>query len=50
MRRETRSCKHKPDTRLLILEEATHFLTMEHPEIVRAEIERMAETARSELG
>jgi hypothetical protein len=28
----------------------THFMTMEHPEIARAEIERMAQTARSELG
>lgn len=40
----------QPGTRLLILEEATHFMTMEHPEIARAEIERMAQTARSELG
>ena len=41
--------QRQPDTRLLILEEASHFMTMEHPEISRAEIERMAETARSEL-
>ena len=40
----------QPDTRLLILEEATHFMTMERPEIARAEIERMAETVRSKLG
>jgi pimeloyl-ACP methyl ester carboxylesterase len=40
----------QPGTRLLILEEATHFMTMEHPEIARAEIERMAKTVRSKLG
>jgi len=40
----------QPRTRLLILEEASHFMTMEHPEIACAEIERMAETVRSELG
>jgi pimeloyl-ACP methyl ester carboxylesterase len=40
----------RPDTRLLILEDASHFMTMEHPEIARAEIERVAETVRSELG
>jgi pimeloyl-ACP methyl ester carboxylesterase len=42
--------QRQPGTRLLILEEASHFMTMEHPEIARAEIERMAQTARSELG
>jgi pimeloyl-ACP methyl ester carboxylesterase len=42
--------RRQPDTRLLILEEASHFITMEHPEIARAEIERMAQTVRSELG
>jgi pimeloyl-ACP methyl ester carboxylesterase len=36
--------KHKPDTRLLVLKDATHFLAMERPEIVREEIERMVET------
>jgi pimeloyl-ACP methyl ester carboxylesterase len=36
--------KHKPDTRLLVLEDATHFLAMERPEIVREEIERMTAT------
>ena len=39
----------KPDTRVLILEEASHFMTMERPEIACAEIERMAETVRSKL-
>ncbi len=42
--------QRQPGTRLLILEEASHFMTMEHPEIARAEIERMAQTVRSELG
>jgi pimeloyl-ACP methyl ester carboxylesterase len=42
--------QRQPDTRLLILEEASHFMTMEHPEITCAEIERMAQTVRSELG
>lgn len=41
--------RHQPRTRLLILEEASHFMTMEHPEIVRAEIERMADTVRSKF-
>jgi pimeloyl-ACP methyl ester carboxylesterase len=40
----------QPGTRLLILEEASHFMTMEHPEIARAEIEHMAQTVRSKLG
>jgi len=39
----------RPDTRLLILEEASHFMTMEHPEITQAEIEASAETVRSKL-
>ena len=42
--------QRQPETRLLILEESSHFMTMEHPEIARAEIERMAQTARSKLG
>jgi len=42
--------KMRPDTRLLILEDASHFMPMEHPEVARAEIERMAGAARSELG
>ena len=40
----------RPDARLLILEEASHFMTMEHPEVVQAEIEAVAETVRSKLG
>lgn len=39
----------QPETRLLILEKASHFMTMEQPEVCRAEIERMAETVGSEL-
>ncbi len=42
--------EHRPETRLLILEEASHFMTMERPEISRDEIERMAAQVRSELG
>ncbi|MFZ1866130.1 MAG: alpha/beta hydrolase [Polyangiales bacterium] len=42
--------KLRPETRLLVLEEVSHFMTMERPDIARAEIERMAEMARSELG
>jgi len=42
--------KLRPETRLLILEEVSHFMTMERPDIARAEIERMAELVRSELG
>jgi pimeloyl-ACP methyl ester carboxylesterase len=34
--------KRQPDTRLVVLDDATHFLAMEHPDIVRDEIERMA--------
>ncbi|MGB9339511.1 MAG: alpha/beta hydrolase [Polyangiales bacterium] len=40
----------QPDTRLLVLEDATHFIPMERPEIVVEEIERMAELVRSKLG
>jgi pimeloyl-ACP methyl ester carboxylesterase len=41
--------KCKPDTRLVILEEASHFMTMEHPEIAQAEIESVVDRVRSEL-
>jgi hypothetical protein len=34
----------------LVLEDATHFMAMERPEIVVEELERMAELVRSELG
>jgi pimeloyl-ACP methyl ester carboxylesterase len=40
--------KRKPDTRLLLLEEVSHFMTMERPDLVKAEIEQMAAIA-SEL-
>jgi pimeloyl-ACP methyl ester carboxylesterase len=40
----------QPDTRLLILEDVTHFMAMERPEIAVEEIERMAQTVRSKLG
>jgi pimeloyl-ACP methyl ester carboxylesterase len=33
----------RPDTHLLVLKDASHFLAMERPEIVREEIERMVE-------
>lgn len=33
--------KHQPGTRLLVLDDATHFLAMEQPDVVREEIERM---------
>jgi hypothetical protein len=33
----------------LLLEDATHFMAMERPDIVVEEIDRMAETVRSEL-
>lgn len=36
----------QPNARLILLDDATHFLAMEQPELVQAEIERMA----SELG
>lgn len=32
----------QPSTHLIMLEEASHFMTMEHPEVMQAEIERMA--------
>jgi pimeloyl-ACP methyl ester carboxylesterase len=41
--------KTKPSTRAVILEDATHFLAMEQPDVVQAEIERMVQRA-SELG
>ena len=34
----------QPGARLLVLDDATHFLAMERPEIVREEIERIVET------
>ncbi len=40
----------RPETRLLVLEDVTHFMAMERPEIVVEELERMAELLRSELG
>ncbi|TFH29260.1 MAG: alpha/beta hydrolase, partial [Myxococcales bacterium] len=40
----------QPGTRLLILEGASHFMTMERPEVTRAEIERMSQSAQSKLG
>ena len=33
--------ERQPDTRAVILEDATHFLAMEQPDVVQAEIERM---------
>jgi pimeloyl-ACP methyl ester carboxylesterase len=39
----------RPDTRLIKLESASHFMTMERPDLVRDEIHRMAATVRSEL-
>ncbi len=36
----------QPGARLLVLKDATHFLAMERPEIVREEIERMASELR----
>ena len=39
----------RPDTRLIKLEGASHFMTMESPDLVRDEIHRMVETVRSEL-
>ncbi len=42
--------RRQPRARLLIIEQASHFMTMEHPEIARAEIECMAQTVRSKLG
>lgn len=42
--------KTKPETRLVVLEDASHFIPMEHPEIVVEEIERTADLVRSKLG
>lgn len=42
--------RRKPDTRLVLLKDATHFIPMEHPEVVRAEIDAMATRVLSELG
>jgi len=39
----------KPDTRLHVLEDVTHFMAMERPDIVVDEVERMADAVRSEL-
>ena len=36
--------KRQPGTRLLVLDDATHFLAMERPAVVREEIERMVST------
>jgi pimeloyl-ACP methyl ester carboxylesterase len=40
----------QPGTRLIVAKDASHFMTMERPDLAREEIERMAERARSELG
>lgn len=40
----------RPETRLLVLEDATHFIPMERPELVVEEIERMAALVASKLG
>lgn len=42
--------KCQPATRLVVLEDASHFLPMEHPDVVRTEVERLASEIRSELG
>ncbi len=39
----------RPETRLLLLEDVTHFMAMERPDIVVDEIERMAQLVGSEL-
>lgn len=39
----------RPDTRLVKLRVASHFMTMERPDIVRDEIHRMVEAIRSKL-
>lgn len=41
--------KLRPETRLVVLEEASHFMIMERPDVARAEIERMVDETRSEL-
>jgi pimeloyl-ACP methyl ester carboxylesterase len=40
----------KPDTRLVVLEDVTHSMAMERPDVAVEEIERMAEAVRSKLG
>ncbi len=40
----------RPETRLLVLEDVTHFMAMERPDIVVEELERMADLVRSEFG
>jgi len=40
----------RPETRLLVLDDVTHFMAMERPDIVVEEIERMAQLVHSELG
>jgi pimeloyl-ACP methyl ester carboxylesterase len=40
----------RPATRFLILEDATHFMAMERPDIVIEEIERMVQSVGSKLG
>ena len=49
--RESREAwmKLRPDTRLLILEGASHFMPMERPEVMKREIEKLAADS-SELG
>jgi pimeloyl-ACP methyl ester carboxylesterase len=39
----------KPDTRLVVLEDVTHSMAMERPDVAVEEIERMAEAVRSKL-
>ena len=40
----------RPDTRLVALEDASHFMTMERPELVRDELHRAVDLVRSKLG
>ncbi|MEM7436691.1 MAG: alpha/beta hydrolase [Myxococcota bacterium] len=40
----------RPETRLLNLADVSHFMTMERPELVRDEIHRAVDLARSKLG
>ena len=40
----------RPDARVLRLQDASHFMTMERPDLVRDEIHRMVDQVRSELG
>ena len=40
----------RPETQLLVLEDVTHFMAMERPDVVVEELGRMAERVRSELG